>query len=107
MLLTGKDGGHLPSGIALRERTIQRSVATSARYDRRIGRVVIALSSGLEIAFRPHDAQGLERARPGQLKAIEISSSGLGIHFPDLDANLYLPVLLEGFLGSGDTPVLN
>lgn len=75
-------------------------VATSARYDRRISRVVIALSSGLEIAFRPHDAQGLQNARPDQLKAIEISPSGLGIHFPDLNADLYLPALLEGFLGS-------
>lgn len=74
--------------------------AVAARYDRRIGRVVIALSSGLEIAFKPHDAQGLQNARPAQLASIEISPSGLGIHFPDLDADLYLPALLEGFLGS-------
>ena len=74
--------------------------AVAARYDRRIGRVVIGLNSGLEIAFKPHDAQGLERARPAQLARIEISPSGLGIHFPDLDADLYLPALLEGFLGS-------
>ena len=33
-------------------------VATSVRYDRRIGRVVIALSSGLELAFSPQMAQG-------------------------------------------------
>ena len=33
----------------------------SARCDRRIGRIVIRLSSGLEIAFSPHDAQGLSR----------------------------------------------
>jgi hypothetical protein len=31
---------------------------------------------------------------------IEISPSGLGIHFPKLDADLYLPGVLEGFLGS-------
>ena len=36
-------------------------VATSARYDRRIGRVVIALSSGLELAFAPHLVQGLDK----------------------------------------------
>jgi len=40
------------------------------------------------------------RARPAQLAGIEISPSGLGLHFPQLDANLYLPALLEGFLGS-------
>ncbi|MBK8113110.1 MAG: DUF2442 domain-containing protein [Candidatus Accumulibacter sp.] len=74
--------------------------AVTARYDRRIGRVVVVLSSGLEIAFKPHDAQGLESARPAQLAGIEISPSGLGLHFPELDADLYLPALLEGFLGS-------
>ena len=74
--------------------------AVSARYDRRIGRVVIHLDSRLDIAFSPHDAQGLEDARPEQLEPIEISPSGFGIHFPKLDADLYLPALLEGFLGS-------
>jgi hypothetical protein len=74
--------------------------ATAVRYDRRIGRIVIDLSSGIEIAFRPQDVQGLERAKPDDMSEIEISPSGLGIHFPRLDADLYLPALLEGFLGS-------
>lgn len=74
--------------------------AVTARYDRRVGRVVITLSTGLEIGFKPHDAQGLEAARPAQLADIEISPSGLGLHFPQLDADLYLPALLQGFLGS-------
>jgi hypothetical protein len=75
-------------------------VATAVRYDRRIGRIVIDLSSGLEVAFRANDAQGLEHAKPSELSKIEITPSGLGIHFPLLDADLYLPALLEGFLGS-------
>jgi hypothetical protein len=74
--------------------------ASAVRYDRRIGRIVIELSSGLEIAFKPHDAQGLEHAKPEHLAKIEISPSGLGLHFPALDADLYLPAILEGFLGS-------
>ncbi len=74
--------------------------ATAARFDRRIGRLVIDLSSGLSISFKPHDAQGLEDAKPEQLHNIEISPSGLGLHFPALDADLYLPGLLEGFLGA-------
>jgi hypothetical protein len=35
-----------------------------------------------------------------RLDEIEISPSGFGIHFPKLDADLYMPGLLEGFLGS-------
>jgi len=74
--------------------------ATKAHYERKRDRVVIGLNTGIEVAFRPRDAQGLERAKPDQLDTIKISPSGLGIHFPKLDADIYLPALLEGFLGS-------
>ena len=75
-------------------------IATAARYDRSTDRVVIGLSSGIEVAFRPRHAQGIEHAKPHQLAKIEITPAGLGIHFPKLDADLYLPALLAGFLGS-------
>jgi hypothetical protein len=81
-------------------RLAKTPIATAAHYDRRLGRLFIDLSSGLSIAFNPHDAQGLESARPDQLKKIEISPSGMGLHFPAMDADIYLPALLEGFLGS-------
>jgi hypothetical protein len=74
--------------------------AVSARYDRKTGRVVIDLSSKMTVSFLPRDAQGLEMAKPTQLEEIEISPSGFGIHFPKIDTDLYLPALLEGFLGS-------
>jgi hypothetical protein len=61
---------------------------------------VIRLNSRLDVSFSPHDAQGLEHAKPSQLEPIKISPSGFGIHFPKLDADIYLPGLLEGFLGS-------
>lgn len=74
--------------------------AIAARYDLENGRVVIRLSSNLDVSFSPRDAQGLEKATPSQLHEIEISPSGFGIHFPTLDADLYLPAILQGFLGS-------
>ncbi len=74
--------------------------ALKARYDSSLGKIVIRLSSRLDVAFSPRDAEGLEGATPAQLQPIEISPSGFGIHFPKLDADLYLPALLEGFLGS-------
>src|SRR6202521_3677383 len=75
------------------------SRAVSAHYDRKSERIVINFSTKLDVSFSPHDAQGLENAKPSQLEEIEISSSGFGIHFPKLDADLYLPALLQGFLG--------
>lgn len=78
----------------------QFPTVTSVRYDRRVARVIISLASGLELAFSPKHAQGLEHAHPADLADAEITPSGLGIHFPHLDADLYIPALLEGFLGS-------
>ncbi len=74
--------------------------AVSARYDRRIRRVVVQLNSNLGIFFSPRDAEGLEHATPEQIADIEISPSGYGLHFPKLDADVYLPALLEGVFGS-------
>ncbi len=85
-----------------RAKGLQASIprAVSARYDRNNGRIEIRLSSNLNVSFSPRDAQGLEEATPAQLQEIVISPSGFGIHFPKLDADLYLPAILQGFLGS-------
>ena len=74
--------------------------AVSAHFDRESGRIIIRLSSRLDVSFSPRDAQGLQHAKASDLQKIEISPSGFGIHFPKLDADLYVPALLEGFLGS-------
>jgi uncharacterized protein DUF2442 len=74
--------------------------AVSARYDRASGRVVVELSSKLTLSFSPQDAQGLEDAKPTQFEEIELSPSGFGVHFPKLDADLYIPGLLRGLMGS-------
>jgi hypothetical protein len=82
--------------------TVQETLpkAVAAYYDRKSRHIVIHLSSKLILSFSPHDAQGLENAKPSQLDPIEITPSGFGIHFPKLDADLYVPGLLEGFLSS-------
>jgi hypothetical protein len=72
----------------------------SVRYDRRIARVVIGFALGFDISFSPKLTQGLEKASPADLMDVEITPSGLGIHFPKLDADIYIPALLEGFFGS-------
>ena len=74
--------------------------AVSARYDRASGKVMIELSSKLTLSFSPQDAQGLEGAKPSELDEIELSPSGFGVRFPKLDADLYIPGLLEGLMGS-------
>lgn len=74
--------------------------ATDARYDRRTKRVIVRLHSGLELAIPPHLVEGLADATQDALAEIELSPSGLGLHWPQLDADLYVPALLEGQFGS-------
>ena len=83
-----------------RSRRAASPQAVEAFYDRRTRRIVVRLSNRIDIAFSPADAEGLESATPAQLGQIEISPSGFGLHFPRLDADLYIPALLEGILGS-------
>lgn len=74
--------------------------AVAARYDRRTSRVVVKLNTDVQISFPVRLAEGLADASPDDLAAIEISPSGLGLHWPKLDADLYVPGLLAGQLGS-------
>ena len=74
--------------------------AIHARYDRRLSRVIVGLDNGLELAFPPRLAQGLEHATPADLAIIEISPLGDGLHWPAIDADLYVPGLLQGVFGS-------
>jgi len=74
--------------------------AVSARYDRRRARVVIGLDTGIELAFPARLAEGLAGACADDLADIEISPAGLGLHWPRLDADLYVPALLQGVFGS-------
>ena len=82
------------------ERQDKTPTAVKAWYDHDLRKVVVDLSSGLSIMFKPKDAQELQRAAPAQLDKIEITPSGFGLHFPSIDADIYLPGLLEGYLGS-------
>ena len=88
------------AGQRARRQLRRTPVAIAARYDRDLGRVIIKLGSGIDLMLDPMKAEGLESATPAELSKIEITPSGLGLHFPKIDADLYLPALLEGVLGS-------
>jgi len=78
----------------------QRGRAVAASYDARNKRVMLELDTGLWIGFFAEDAEGLSGASSRELSNIEISPSGLGLYWPKLDADIYLPALLDGLLGS-------
>ena len=74
--------------------------ATEARYDRRAAKIIVSLSNGLELGVPVRLAQGFSGASAAELGDIEISPTGLGLHWPKLDADLYLPALMGGVFGT-------
>lgn len=78
----------------------QHGHAIAARYDQRRSRVVVRLNTGVEVAFPTDMAEGLAGAAPDDLSRIEITPAGVGLHWPSLDVDLYLPALLAGVFGS-------
>jgi hypothetical protein len=74
--------------------------AASARYDRRVGRVIVELTNGCTFTFPPHLAQGLESATANQLAVVEVLGAGYGLHWEALDVDLSIPGLLAGLFGT-------
>jgi hypothetical protein len=75
-------------------------VARAARYDARRALIVVSLEGGCEFAFPASLAEGLSGAPRAKLSRIAVSPNGLGLHWPLLDADLYVPSLVEGVFGS-------
>jgi hypothetical protein len=69
------------------------SVLLSQSFDH----LQISLSSGRVLNVPLSAFPQLSKAERGELANVEISSSGFGIYFPDLDLDLYVPALLEQY----------
>jgi hypothetical protein len=98
--MTMTDEDRIAAEVRMEGELRNQPKAVGARFDRRISRIVVVLDNGLELAFPPRLAQGLENATAAELGVIEISPMGDGLHWPALDADLYVPALLQGVFGS-------
>ena len=74
--------------------------AAAARYDAPSGRVVVELLDGCAYAFPVRLVQDLQGATEAELASIEVEGQGLNLHWPALDADLYVPALLAGIFGT-------
>ena len=73
-------------------------LATAAQY--KAGRIHVELNNGCAFEFPVEHAEGLAGAKADDLRTIQILGSGLGLHWPKLDADLYVPSLIKGVLGT-------
>lgn len=67
--------------------------SASCDYDARL--LVIQLADGQLRSFRLDSLPSLQGATLDDLATLVVSPSGLGVHFPALDVDLYIPELLS------------
>jgi Protein of unknown function (DUF2442) len=75
-------------------------LAKTAVYIANLKVLMVGLTNGRRLFLPIEDLQGLENATAKQLQNIEILGRGTGINFPDIDAGLYVPSLIEGVYGN-------
>lgn len=74
--------------------------AVSARYERASGKVILDLVNGCTYAFPVRLVQDLEGGSEDDLAHIEVDGLGFNLHWPALDADLYVPALVAGIFGT-------
>ncbi len=74
--------------------------AVAARYEKASRRVIVDLSNGCAFVFPVDMAQGIAGAEDESLAEIEVWPGGEGLHWERLDADLGVPQLLAGIMGS-------
>jgi hypothetical protein len=76
--------------------------ASAARYDRKTGRVTVDLVNGCTYMFPTRLVEDLSEASPAELELVEVDGAGFNLHWPRLDADLYVPALVAGVFGTRD-----
>lgn len=78
----------------------RKGYAVRADYDDRQNRLVVDLNTGVTIMVPVHLIQELSDAAADDLGEIEISPAGIALHWPRLDADVYVPGLIQGIYGT-------
>ena len=74
--------------------------ATGAHYEPATGRLVVDLLNGCSYAFPAALVQDLQGASQDDLAGVVVDGLGFNLHFPSLDADLYVPALVSGLFGT-------
>ena len=72
--------------------------AVQARYES--GRVVVELANGCAFAFPARGLEGLAEASDAELRGVEVTGGGHGLHWESLDADFTVAGLLMGLFGT-------
>jgi hypothetical protein len=75
-------------------------VAISVEHIPSLNLLIVELSNHRRLALPVEDLQQLGSATHAQIQNYQLLGRGTGIHFPDLDVDLYVPALIEGVYGN-------
>lgn len=87
----------IAKAFAAGEKDLERPRAKSVRYDAERTRLVIELVSGAILDIALPMTERLSKATAGERSAMELTPFGLGIHWPLVDEDLYVPRLVERY----------
>ena len=74
--------------------------AVSARYDAASRRIVLEMANGCAYAFPPKLVEDLQNASDADLAGVVVDGAGFNLHWPALDADLWVPGLVDGVFGT-------
>jgi hypothetical protein len=78
----------------------QEPRARKAWYDESSKEVLVELNNDLTVGFPAQKLPGLENATATQLMQVEVTPSGYGLHWEDLDVDLGVPQIVADLLST-------
>jgi hypothetical protein len=77
-----------------------RAVSVEYKPGRELDLIILRLSDSSRRLIPREDIEGLQEATRTQIANVELAGNGQGLHWPDLDLDLYVPALLKNIYGS-------
>jgi hypothetical protein len=80
----------------------QATLVTAVEYrsNPELDMLVLRLSDGRRHLVARENVEGLQAATAEQIANVEILGGGTGLHWPELDLDLYVPALLQNVYGT-------
>jgi Protein of unknown function (DUF2442) len=89
----------IDAAIARAAEAGDQMLVEEAKYNRALDVLALRLRNGRRVLFPREDLEGLRGAPAAKVARVEVLA-GVGLHWEDLNVDLYAPALLEGIYGS-------
>lgn len=84
----------------LNAKELEEPLVSSVSYHQRLNCLILHFADGGRYIIPIERIEGMQGATRKQILAVEILGNGTGLHWPDLNLDLYVPYLLKGISGT-------